>query len=205
MDNNHHNTTQPRLIIPISRSRAAERSAWRLLPGAILCALTWLVERNLNFTSSGVTPRITDIAVAIAIAPFAILGLWLVIAGIRQLSAAVWPTQLGVFADPNVLVLNWGPLGKKQYDWNRITAQYFFEMEEPPEDAQFESHLPEEQQLDSFLPVLTHPDAQGPIRNTILRYCAGSERTIAAAFRPLLSRCIRPEMVDDEDDAEVSA
>ena len=169
---------------PASRSRAATRALLWAACAFLLGFAALVVYRQLYFGPSVAGSILVTYSIAIAALPLPILAVVTAVAAFRWFAFALWPGRVGIFADERELSLRFGPFGSRSFDSARLDVRYPFELSGDFEDGGFEAFLPEEHQLASFLPRMTHPNAREGICPLILRFATGTEAEIAAALRP---------------------
>jgi hypothetical protein len=178
--------TTESVILSVSRINAGVRGGLWLSAAIILVLLARLIYGRLTFVSTGASNALVDYSVAIIALPIPILGLVLLIVGLRWILLAVWPAKLGIEASENELILRLGPFGTKRFDADRIEVRYPFELRDDEADVGFEAYLPEETQYATFVPRMIHPEAREAIHRTILRFASVDEKAAAAALGPIL-------------------
>ncbi len=183
-----------KLSIPASRSRASVRGLLCLVPALLLGAASALIYGGLRFDPSAGSGRIIAFSVAAAALPCPMAALIFGYRGLRWLLLAGWPDRVGVEAEEATLTLRLGPFGTRSFDASRLDVSYPFEQGDDSDDAGFEAHLPEDEQLARFLPRISHPESPEPLNRVILRHAVGSEAEIATALRPAVD-CWRSQRV----------
>lgn len=172
--------------LPVARSKALCRGVLWCVPTALLGAAAMLIFRGISFESSGLTNRLVDVAVAAIGLPLALAaGMSFVFAG-RWLLLGVWPGRLAICAEAGTLVFRLGPLGVKRYDASRLRLRYPFELAEDSEEGGFEAFLPEEKQLASLLPRMTHPTTTDALNELVLKLTSKTEAEVAAILKGAL-------------------
>ncbi|MCH7597298.1 MAG: hypothetical protein IID35_12175 [Planctomycetes bacterium] len=175
-------------VLPVARGRAFTRGLVWTVPAVLIAGTIFLVARPLNFSPTGTSNRIVDYSIALALIPFAIVGIAMAIKATSSLALAFWPVRLGVFLTEHGVRMRLGPLGVKSFDAARINVRYPFELIDEDDNGGFEAFLPEEEQMAEFLPRMLHPDASEPINRLILKFSMGTEAEVAAAFGPMIQQ-----------------
>jgi len=170
--------------VAVSRGGSLVRGVLWVAASTLCGVITVVVLGSLDFSPAGISHRLVDVALLIAVSPVAILGVYLGLCGLRWLGLAGWPGFVGVVATRDALVLRFGPFGTRRFDTGRLELKYAFELSADEEDGGFESFLPKEEQIARFLPRMFHPDGRGRIDVTILKYTGHDESVVARAFRP---------------------
>lgn len=153
----------------------------------LLAVVTILVYARLHFVPSGASNRLVEYCIAIVASVFPLGGLFSSFRAVRWLLLASWPRECGILAREESLLLRLGPFGVHGYDIARTEIRYPFELADGA-DASYEAYLPEEEQMERFLPRMIHPQAAEPLNRVILRFVRGSEMETAAALRPMIER-----------------
>ncbi len=181
------------IFLPLSRGRAATRAVLWAVPTLLLGAATIVVYRPLQFAPTATSNHIVDYAIAIAALPLPALGVVCAIRAVRHFLAVVWFSRLGVYATEQSLRLQFGPFGTVVYPAKELDIRYPFELSGDFENGGFEQYLPEEEQIDRFLPRIIHPRAKLPINRTILQFVSADEALIASMMRPAIGQWRRPD------------
>jgi len=150
-----------------------------------LGTLSAVVYSSLTFSSSAISGVLVDASIAIITAPAAILAIVFAWKSMRWLLLSLWPTRLAIEANPAELILRLGPFGTRHYDADHLTIAYPFEQDDV-EEGSFEAFLPEDEQLDRFVPRITHPAAIQPLNRTILEFTTLDERAAAQTLRSMI-------------------
>lgn len=172
--------------LTVCRSRALVRGLTWLVPAAILGAATVFVFGGLEFAPSGVSNRLVEYSLAVVALPLPVAGAYAAFLALRWFALGLWPRRLGIFAAPEHLQFRLGPFGTRTFDARRLTIRYPFELADDEDDAAFESFLPQETQVETLLPRITHPQSKRPLNQVILRFATGSEIDMARALRPAI-------------------
>jgi hypothetical protein len=172
--------------LPLARGQAGMRGLMWGLPALLLGAASVGIYSGLRFAPSGISSRLVDFSIAVIASPIPLTGLFCFLRAARWLALAFWPGSLGITAAPAELVFRLGPFGSRRYDAARLNVQYPFEMDAEAVESTFEAYLPEEQQMEQFLPHLSHPEAPEPLHRTIFRFAKGSEAELAKTLRPMI-------------------
>lgn len=176
------------VYLPASRSRAWMNGLIRGAGASISGFLVALILVRLDFSTTAISNRIVDFALAVVSLPLVMAALVWGIQAIRWLALALWPAAIGAFASASGLTLRFGPFGTSTYPASELDVRYLFELGEEESDGSYEALLPEEEQRAQFVPRLAHPAATQPLDRVIIRFVAGSEADMAASLRPVVDR-----------------
>lgn len=153
--------------IPVSRIRAGYRGAlWLCLSAALLLPAV-VIWPSLRFSPTATSNRFVEYSWAVVLVALVLAGLIVLAVAARWWALAFWPGHVGIFAEDQHLSFRLGPFGRRTFDWNRMTATYFFEMSLDM-DALPDVLDPDEEVRDC-LPRFDHPDASPGQLNTWLR------------------------------------
>jgi len=195
-----HHTTEPtsraaspapltnHVFVPVARGRALARSSVWLAPALVQALILWHVLADLQIHKTGSGSTMVAMAKIALLVPFAVAGAAMLVVGLRWLLLTLWPGRVGITADAHSLRLALGPFGRHIYDVNRLEAKYLFELSVDIVESGFEALLPDDEQVDNFLPRLLHPDAKTPINRSIMRFACGTEAEVARALRPMIAQ-----------------
>lgn len=171
----------------------ARRSAGMLaivlgLPcGVLLMWLAWTLYSSLDFRPSAISNRVAEYSLAFVAALVTLAGMTLAMTGARWLIFALWPGPLGLEVSTAMLRIRLGPFGSQNLELNRLSAIYRFELP-PGEETTTEDFMDPQEQVDSCLPILRHPDRPGTINAILERFIAGTTQEQLALLRPLVER-----------------
>ena len=165
------------------------------MPAAILIATLYLTLRAIDFTPSAVSSRWVSYSIVLALIPVALAAAAATWTALRWLLLALWPGQLGIFADPDALTLRLGPFGTRRYPADQLDIRYPYELiDDDDADGGFEAYLPEEQQRAQFLPRITHTAMATPLNRELLRFTALPEPAAVRIVRPVLDVWRKPRI-----------
>jgi len=179
--------TDNRIIvtIPVSRGRAWERAALRIGPGVVTAFLSAHALGRLNFAPSGISNRITDYALAMILVPIALVGLALVVFGLRWLLMSMWFGKLEIVGTEDALTFRLGPLGAQRYTLEELTVYYPFEFcPEEELEGVYESLLDPAVQMEEYLPHIVRRRDSARLDPRIPGLAALREKQCAALLRP---------------------
>lgn len=197
--------------LPVARGRVLVRGLLWAVASVIVGFPVVRIVTGLEFTPTGVSNRVVEYAIVIALLPVAALAVWCGVTAIRWILLAAWPGAVGVFADGAGLTFRLGPWGTKRFALDRLDVRYWFQHDPDELTGKVEAFLPEDEQRDRFLPQIRHVGDATAINAVILRRTARSEREAADAFREVIARWQRDRGLDAtageeaEDDAESGA
>lgn len=177
-----------RIFLPASRLRGLSRALLAGMLSAIGVVVTVSVFPDLNLWASGATNRVVDWAIALIALPAPLISLFALWRAIRWLSLSLWPGPVGITATPEGIQTRLGLIESRTYDAKRLVIRYPFELAEELDEGSFEAYLPEEKQLETLMPRLTHPEARRPIQEILMQFGSGDEGDLARRLRPLIER-----------------
>jgi hypothetical protein len=194
-------TTSDKILafVPVSRGRALGRALVRLLGGVVPAVTVWSVLDRLHFVPSGVSNRVVDYALAIAMIPFAIGALYLFGSGLRWLLLVVWPGHVGMTGRHKELELRLGPFGRWVLDAARLSIRYPHELDEEDADDTFERLVEPALLQRTRLPRMEHPDYPGRVNWLIQRFGPRDEEALASMLLPFVQEA-RQERAGRESD-----
>lgn len=172
--------------LPVSRLRALTRAILWLTPAVLLALIAWLVFREVQLGSSGLSNRLVDWARLLGGVPLAVAALVMGWHACRWLFMSIWPAFVGFEATVDALHAHLGPFRSHRYDVRFLRIRYPFEQTEADDAGGYESFLPEDQQRNCLLPEISGRNTPEPVNKTILRFVATGEADTAARMRPLL-------------------
>lgn len=181
-------TEEAKVCWPIARGRALSRGLLYAATAFLLAALTMLIYQPLTSSLRGGSNRVVDLSIAVMASPLPLLCIAAAWISVRWLLLAAWPAKVGVEATVDELVCRFGSFGTKRFDAGRIETRYPFELADEDVDGGFEAFLPEQQQMEEFLPRMLHPEANEPINRLIQKFSMGTEADVAAALGPMIRK-----------------
>ena len=171
--------------LPADRSAGLLRIAVFLPIGGLLLVSAWPLFAKLDFTASAIASMAEQLSWAFLAMCTAIAGLACAIVGLRWLLYLLWPGPMGITVRPADVVIALGPFGRRVLDRRRMTAQYRFEIEDrellSPEDF-----MTPEQETETCLPILRHPEHPDALNDIIRKYIAGSTEQHVRRLKPLI-------------------
>ncbi len=186
-----HSETPERTADTINERLPADRSAGLLrisvfLPiGGLLLAAVWPLFAKLDFTPSAMASMAEQLSWAFLALCAAVAGLAFAIVGLRWLLYVLWPGPMGITVRRADVLIALGPFGRCLLDRRRLTAQYRFELEDrellSPEDF-----MTPEEEIETCLPILRHPEHPDSLNDIIRKYIAGTTQQHLRTLNPLI-------------------
>lgn len=163
------------------------RAFVRLMFGAMVGAFVVQAYAGLHFIPTGVSNRLTDYALAIALLPVAAATAFLLWAGLRWLALAAWPAAVRMEFSDRGIAIYLGPFGQCFLDAGRLVVRYPHEMD--PEEGGEAFELFEDPQLQerTRVPHIEHPDYPGRVDLLMLRYGVLDEPALAQRLSPFIA------------------
>ena len=162
------------LDIPVDRSAAFMRAAWRLLLVVAVVGLLSILRPNWRML------RLTDSAsfwaLAILFGFLVLLSLVLFVGGGRWLLLALWPKPVRMHVGKQAIDLNLGPFGSRVILWHEISIDF----DDSLDPAEFDD-VPDQ----ALSPRLWHREA-GDLFSVILRYSRVDSEALAGRLMPLI-------------------
>lgn len=201
-----HSENSERTADSINQHLPADRSAGLLrisvfLPiGGLLLASAWPLFAKLDFTPSAIASMVEQLSWAFLALCAAVAGLAFAIVGLRWLLYVLWPGPMGITVRRADVLVALGPFGRRVLDRRRLTAQYRFEIKDrellSPEDF-----MTPEEEIESCLPILRHPEHPDSLNDIIRKYIAGTTEQHLRLLKPLIQslRDITPTVGSGED------
>lgn len=189
-------------VVPVSRTKALTRAFVWSAPALVLGASAVVLFDQVDLRSSAVSNRLVDYCLALTALLPAIASLLFGVAALGRILLALWPATVAIVAEHDALWLRLGPLGSKRYDVARLDIQYPFEIDDDADEGSFEAFLPEEQQIHTLMPRITHPDSSKPLNRVILAYAGGSERDVVDVLRSAFGRWREQRLGDTNKEAD---
>jgi len=174
-------------VIPVSRARAVLPAALRLFGGAVVGVFVVTSYRGLHFVPSGASNRITDYALAVALLPVAVGGLYLLLTGLRWLLLVLWPGNLEIVGSSREILFALGPFGRHRFDAPRLRIRYPYECD--PDEGEYSVEAFEDPQLQerTRVPRIDHPDHPGRVDRLIERFAAPQRQALVDAMQPFIA------------------
>lgn len=149
--------------------------------------LLWVAAKQagtLTFRDVGVSNRLTDISWAFLLGLVTLIALWLLALGLRWLAFALWPGPLGLVVEKEATMLRLGPFGTRTLPTGAFSAQYRFELRDDDRPLEEDDHLPEEVEIQTQLPIITHKDLKPSLNRILDRFLSGSTRQHITMLQP---------------------
>ena len=169
--------------LPASRAQGATRAVLWSTGALILGAAAWLVARQVNLASSGLTNRLVDWSLLLVGVPFAAGSVGLGIQALRWGLLSAWPGFIGFEASGVGIIARLGPFGSWSFKAHELRIRYPFEQVEDGEEGDFEAFLPEERQRSELLPRISAQGGRVQLNKVILKFVGLSERQTAFSLR----------------------
>ena len=186
-----HSETPERTAHTINEHLPADRSAGLLrisvfLPiGGLLLASVWPLFAKLDFTPSAMASMAEQLSWAFLALCATVAGLAFAIVGLRWLLYVLWPGPMGITVRRADVLVALGPFGRRVLDRRRLTARYRFEFEDrellSPEDF-----MTPEEEIETCLPILRHPEHPDSLNDIIRKYIAGTTEQHLRLLKPLI-------------------
>lgn len=187
----------PPVSLPADRWVGGLRIALYLPPGLYLLWVTFENVRRLDFGPARLGHQISTYSWAFVWLWVALIGLILVGAGVRWLVYAFWPGWLGLRAEPDRVVIELGPFGRRILDLPRMQAVYRHELSEDDALRSTEDFMLPKDEVARRLPLLTHPDLTGTLNRLMDRFLLADEPARLQRLRPLIAQ-LRPGTVREQ-------
>ncbi len=186
-----HSENSSRTAHPINQHLPADRSAGLLrislfLPiGGLLLVSAWPLFAKLDFTPSAIASMAEQLSWAFLTFCTTVAGLAFAFVGLHWLLYVLWPGPMGITVRRADVLIALGPFGRRVLDRRRLTAQYRFELEDrellSPEDF-----MTPEEEIESCLPILRHPEHPDSLNDIIRKYIAGTTEQHLRLLKPLV-------------------
>ncbi len=186
-----HSEHSKRTAVTINEHLPADRSAGLLrisvfLPiGGLLLISAWPLFAKLDFTPSAMASMAEQLSWAFLALCATVAGLAFAIVGLRWLLYVLWPGPMGITVRRADVLIALGPFGRRVLDRRRLTAQYRFELEDrellSPEDF-----MTPEEEIETCLPILRHPEHPDSLNDIIRKYIAGTTEQHLRLLKPLI-------------------
>ena len=171
--------------LPADRSAGLLRISVFLPIGGLLLAAAWPLFAKLDFTPSAMASMAEQLSWAFLALCAAVAGLAFAIVGLRWLLYVLWPGPMGITVRQTDVLIALGPFGRSVLDRRRMTAQYRFELEDrellSPEDF-----MTPDEEIETCLPILRHPEHPDSLNDTIRKYIAGTTEQHLRILNPLI-------------------
>ncbi len=171
--------------LPADRSAGLLRISVFLPIGGLLLAAVWPLFAKLDFTPSAMASMAEQLSWAFLALCAAVAGLAFAFVGLRWLLYVFWPGPMGITVRRVDVLIALGPFGRYVLDRTRMTAQYRFELEDrellSPEDF-----MTPEQEVETCLPILRHPEHPDSLNDVINKYIAGTTEQHLRRLKPLI-------------------
>jgi hypothetical protein len=172
----------------VSRTKAFWHGVLLGAPAAMLVVATVAVFSALAARPGSLPSGLVEASVWILVLPLPLLALLLGLVALRWLLLAFWPASIGVCAKSDFLNLAFGPFGTKRLNAEELDIRYPFDCEddEVEDERTFEAFLPEEKQIQMFLPRISHPSSTALLDRRILKFTGLEEEEAAAKLAPVI-------------------
>lgn len=171
--------------LPADRSAGLLRISVFLPIGGLLLVSAWLLFAKLDFTPSVIASMAEQLSWGFLALCAAVAGLAFAIVGLRWLLYVLWPGPMGITVRRADVLIALGPFGRHALDRRRLTARYRFELEDrellSPEDF-----MTPEEEIETCLPILRHPEHPDSLNDIIRKYIAGTTEQHLRLLKPLI-------------------
>ncbi len=171
--------------LPADRSAGLLRISLFLPIGGLLLVSAWPLFAKLDFTPSAIASMAEQLSWAFLTFCTTVAGLAFAIVGLRWLLYVLWPGPMGITVRRADVLIALGPFGRRVLDRRRLTAQYRFELEDrellSPEDF-----MTPEEEIETCLPILRHPEHPDTLNDIIRKYIAGTTEQHLRLLKPLI-------------------
>ncbi len=171
--------------LPADRSAGLSRIAVFLPIGGLLLISAWPLFAKLDFTPSAIASMAEQLSWAFLTLCMTVAGLAFAFVGLRWLLYVLWPAPMGITVRRADVLIALGPFGRRALDRTRMTAQYRFELEDremlTPEDF-----MTPEEEIETCLPILRHPEHPDSLNDVIRKYIAGTTEQHLRLLNPLI-------------------
>ena len=168
--------------------------------GGLLFVSAWLLFAKIDFTPSAIASVAEQLSWAFLTLCTTVAGLAFAIVGLRWLLYVLWPGSMGITVRGADVLIALGPFGRRVLDRQRLTAQYRFELEDrellSPEDF-----MTPEEEIETCLPILRHPEYPDSLNDIIRKYIAGTTEQHLRRLNALIQslRDSTPTVGNEED------
>ncbi len=186
-----HNENSERPVHTISEHLPADRSAGLMrisvfLPiGGLLLVSAWPLFGKLDFTPSAIASMAEQLSWAFLALCMTVAGLAFAFVGLHWLLYVLWPASMGITVRRADVLIALGPFGRHVLDRKRMTAQYRFELEDR-EMLSPEDFMTPEEETETCLPILHHPEHPDSLNDIIRKYIAGTTEQHLRRLNPLI-------------------
>ena len=171
--------------LPADRSAGLLRISVFLPIGGLLLVSAWPLFAKLDFTPSAIASMVEQLSWAFLALCTTVAGLAFAFVGLHWLLYVLWPGPMGITVRRADVLIALGPFGRRVLDRTRMTAQYRFELEDrellSPEDF-----MTPEEEIESCLPILRHPEHPDSLNDIIRKYIAGTTEQHLRLLKPLI-------------------
>ncbi len=165
----------PPLVFMVDRSRALARAIWRLALAAAPVAVAWAWDPRWELLWR--TQKSVFVAFGFLWLMLAVLGVALVVSGVRWLLLALWRGRLEIVVSRERLRIHAPPFLRRELDGARLRV----ELDEGVDPAMLDL-MPD----DAFLPHLRHPELSEDLTILIQRLTGLSSEQMTRLLRPWL-------------------
>jgi hypothetical protein len=186
--------------LPADRSAGFSRIAVFLPIGGLLLVSAWPLFAKLDFTPSAIASMAEQLSWAFLTLCTTVAGLACTFVGLHWLLYVLWPGPMGITVRRAEVLIALGPFGRRVLDRRRMTAQYRFEIEDR-ESLSPEDFMTPEEEVETCLPILRHPEHPDSLNDIIRKYIAGTTEQHVRLLKPLVQslRDGAPTVGDGED------
>ena len=171
--------------LPADRSAGLLRISVFLPIGGLLLISAWPLFAKLDFTPSAIASMAEQLSWAFLTLCTTVAGLAFAFVGLHWLLYVLWPGPMGITVRRADVLIALGPFGHHVLDRTRMTARYRFELENrellSPEDF-----MSPEEEIESCLPILRHPEHPDSLNDIIRKYIAGTTEQHLRLLNPLI-------------------
>ncbi len=171
--------------LPADRSAGLPRVCVFLPISGLLLVLVWPLYAKLDFTPSAMASMVVQLSWAFLALCATVAGLACAFVGLRWLLYVLWPGPMGITVRRTDVLIALGPFGRHVLDRRRLTARYRFELEDrellSPEDF-----MTPEEEIETCLPILRHPEHPDSLNDIIRKYVAGTTEQHLQLLNPLI-------------------
>lgn len=153
------------------------------------------VYQHLSFSTSPLRNGLVEGCIVVVTVPVLAAAIFFGLRAVRWGLLGVWPAPIGIAACHNELVMQLGPFGTQSYDASCLQIRYPYELDDDQDGDEFEAFLPEDVQVATLLPRITHSRESKPLNHRILRFTGASEADLAQVLLPI-TRAWREQRAD---------
>jgi len=166
------------LVIPLDRLQAFVRFVWR---GAIGAACIWLGRLIWAGPASQTIVYLSFLICAFSIA---LTGLMLVLAALRWLALALWPSPTQIIMTEKAISLRTGAFGHDSFTWSDIRVEL---------EGDLEADIYESLPAEALVPTLRHQPTDHNVFGSLQTYCGRPAEELAAQIKPFVLQRLRQQ------------